>query len=127
MNITRRLILQALPFIGASAAIPAVIAAPNQTVTRQERFDFHLAGLVDLINETSGPCDAWTVQAGLYADDSPKPWFRVRRIWNVPDTRNPKFLIGRGREFNPVTGEHADYDPMPDLSAWTPKVCQLPR
>ncbi|WP_156461281.1 hypothetical protein [Devosia sp. Root436] len=127
--ITRRLMIQALPFIGAAAGIPVALAVPteaNEAQSAQEQIDHHVAELVKLITDTAGPCDGWRLYISSNPWDHPEPFLRAERFWRVNERMrdgSPRtMLVDRMRTFNHRTGEHNDYDPMIDLAGWVPKA-----
>jgi len=123
MSISRRLILQALPFIGASAAIPATIAAPIQDMTTQEQIDHHVNALAALIDGTAGDCDGWTCCIHWHPADYDGAKVTGARFWSVDEKVGDRLLpIDRKREFDPLTGAHVDRQPMPDLTVWAQRI-----
>lgn len=119
-DLTRRLLLQALPFIGASVALP--VAAAPALQDRVELIDYHVAELVKLLRQSAGPCDGCSFHIGFHPWDRDTPQLRADRYWKVNETVRPgvTFPVDRMREFDPITGLHTDYRDMPDLSNWRP-------
>lgn len=127
--ITRRLLIQAMPFLGAAAAIPAALALPAEATevqSRQEQIDHHVAEIVKLISETAGPCDGWRLFISQQPWDRPQPLITAERFWRVNEPMrdgSPRTMeVDRMRRFDHRTGEHNDYVPMIDLTAWVPKA-----
>lgn len=119
-NLSRRLLLQAIPFIGTAAALPAV-AAPSSVATAQERFEHHLSEAIAALAEIAGPCDGFSLTAGV-APMTGDQWHRARRGWILREhIRGTQYMdVERGGDFDTRTGE-AIYDPVPDLSTWVPR------
>lgn len=120
VNLSRRLLLQAIPFIGTAGAIPA-LAAPMSATTAQERFDYHLSEAIAALAEIAGPCDGFVLTAGVNPMTGAQ-WHRARRGWILREhIRGSQYMnVERGGDFDTRTGE-AIYDPLPDLSTWVPR------
>jgi hypothetical protein len=117
--LTRRTILQALPFIGAAAGIPALSLAEEaaEPQSLQERIDHHVAALAALISETAGDCNGWRVSLNCNPADHDGVRLQGERWWTVGEMVQGRQLpLDRAREFDPRTGLHNDCKAMPDLA-----------
>ncbi|MGV8831243.1 MAG: hypothetical protein ACOH2N_04635 [Devosia sp.] len=120
-NLSRRLLLQAMPFIGASAALPVAANAAPAPQDRVELINYHVAELLRLIQAAAGPCDGCSFHIGIHPWDRDTPQLRADRYWKVNETLHGKaFPVDRLREFDPITGLNTDHREMPDLTNWRP-------
>jgi hypothetical protein len=124
ISITRRTLVRAFPLFGAAVAAPALLPAAlaSEPQSIQERFDHHFTGLVALLKETAGPCDGFSFHMSIDPLHG-KLFHQARRSWILNEhIRNDFYMaVERSSQFHPVTGAHDGYDPMPDLSDWTPR------